>query len=416
MKAKDTLKKLISIESVAESGTVEYPYGKGPARALDYMLDICEGFGFRTKNADYKYAYAEIGEGKELIAILCHLDVVPAGNDWNYPPFQGTEADGRIYGRGAIDDKGPAVASVYAMKDLLESDITLNKRIRIIFGQTEENGDWIDIEEYKKSEEIPECGFTPDSSFPAIYGEKGILLLKVKMSLVDGGISFIKGGRAPNMVADKCEAVVGGKRYKFLGCSAHGSTPWEGDNAITKMMEKVYHENKKCVFAKMYMEMFGWNHHGEHAGCEFYDSESGKLSLNPGLIETDDEELVLWLDIRYPVTYSLNDVLDGLKKKAESYGAKVEISYHMKKVLHNKDGPQMQALLSAYREVKGDFSEPCLSGGGSYARAMDNIVAFGPLMPGQENTEHKADEYIKINNLNKLRLIYRKALGNLMEI
>lgn len=112
------------------------------------MLSLCRSFGFRTKNADYRYGYAEIGEGEELIGILAHLDTVPAGEGWNYPPFAGTLADGQLYGRGVEDDKGPAIACVYAMRDLLESGVPLRKRIRLILGQDEETGDWCDISEY----------------------------------------------------------------------------------------------------------------------------------------------------------------------------------------------------------------------------------------------------------------------------
>ena len=168
----NTLKELVSIDSVCEMGEGGFPYGSGPAKALDCVLSKAEDLGFRTKNADYKYAFAEIGQGDEIVAVLGHLDVVPAGEGWNTPAFEATEKDGRIYGRGTVDDKGPTVAAMYAMKDLLDRGKPLNKRVRLIFGQCEEKGDWKDIEAYKANEELPCCGFTPDAEFPALYGEK----------------------------------------------------------------------------------------------------------------------------------------------------------------------------------------------------------------------------------------------------
>ena len=117
------LTELLSIESVSGSGDEKYPYGAGPAMALKYTLALCRRMGFRTKNADGRYGYAEIGSGPELIGILAHLDTVPAGSGWTYPPFAGTLSEGRLYGRGAQDDKGPVIACIYAMKELLDSGV-----------------------------------------------------------------------------------------------------------------------------------------------------------------------------------------------------------------------------------------------------------------------------------------------------
>ena len=169
-----TLNQLCSFKSVtARTDDPEHPYGEETNKALKYMLDTCKGFGFRTVNLDNQIGYAEIGEGEELFGILAHLDVVPVGSGWAHDPFAATVADdGYIYGRGVVDDKGPAVASVYAMKDLLDSGRKFTKRIRIIFGQTEEKGPWTDMEYYKEHEELPAMGITPDADFPALYGER----------------------------------------------------------------------------------------------------------------------------------------------------------------------------------------------------------------------------------------------------
>ena len=165
----DKVKELIAIPSI--TGAVNEdgkPFGSSVNNALKYMLDLCSSFGFKTKNCDDYLGWAEIGSGKELMGILCHLDVVPTGEGWEHDPFAGEIINGRIYGRGVMDDKGPAMSAVYAMKDILDKEKKLNKRVRIIFGCQEETGDWVDMEYYKEHEEIPTFGFTPDADFPAI--------------------------------------------------------------------------------------------------------------------------------------------------------------------------------------------------------------------------------------------------------
>lgn len=412
----ETLRKLLQYESIAEHGEAPYPYGRPVAQAKDYMLDLCKSFGFRTKDADGKYAYAEIGEGEELIGILCHLDVVPEGDGWDYPAFDGTiaQVDGeeRLYGRGTIDDKGPAVANVFAMKDILDSGRPLNKRIRIIFGQSEENGDWDDIKAYKAQEELPAYGYTPDGEFPAIYGENGITLFKVSYPLADSGFASIKGGSAPNAVPDYCQGeTVDGKKFEAFGKAAHGCAPWLGENAISKAMEGLDEP-----FAVMYNELIGWDLSGAKLGIACVDAASGALTLNAGKVFVEEDNLILYLDIRYPVTAKISDLTDAITMQFAEYGATAELIHHMAPVYMDQHGPVMQALLSAYRQVTGDDTEAMTTGGGTYARAMENIIAFGPVFPGHLCTEHEKNEYILVEDFLKLRQVYRAALEALLEL
>lgn len=411
------LQELIAIPSVtaeAELRSDRYPFGEETAKALDYVLKLCDSFGFRTKNCDGMVGYAEIGEGKDLIGILCHLDVVPVGNDWTYPPFGGEIHDGRIYGRGVMDDKGPAMAAIYAMKDILDSGIKLNKRIRIIFGQTEEDGDWVDMEYYKSHEEMPSLGFTPDADFPAIYGEMGIALITLTMPLAAAGFTSVSGGQAANMVPDYAEAVFNGMHLEAFGKAAHGSTPWEGENAISKLMEQAAKCGCESKLLSFYQEKIGMCMHGEKIDLALSDEVSGKLSMNVGRIWCDEESVKLAMDIRFPVTYQLKDILEPLQRNLAAYGIEIDNVTDMKPVYMEKDGPLISKLMDAYRGVTGDDAEPTVMGGGTYARAMENIVAFGPVFPGRECTEHMKDEYIYIEDLEKAKEIYRLALENLI--
>lgn len=168
------LEKMIKIPSKLEGyDDKEYPFGKNIDDALNEFLKIAENLGFRTKNIDKYCGYVEFGEGEELVGIIGHLDVVPEGEGWTYPPFELTIRDDILYGRGTIDDKGPVIASLYAMKAVMEKT-AIHKRVRLIVGLNEEN-DWKCINYYKEHEEMPIIGFSPDADFPCIYSEKALL-------------------------------------------------------------------------------------------------------------------------------------------------------------------------------------------------------------------------------------------------
>lgn len=414
----EALQGLLEIESICRYGEDSYPYGEGPAKALDYVLELCGRFGFRTKNADYRYGYAEIGEGSELIGILAHLDTVPAGSGWKYPPFAGTLSDGRLYGRGVQDDKGPAIASIFAMKELLDSGRPLRKRIRIIFGQDEETGDWNDIKAYKEAEELPDYGFTPDGDFPAIYAEKGIMLVELSMGLADSGFDDVAGGSAPNMVADFCRASAGGRIFEAHGRSAHASLPWEGDNAITRLMcqlAELPDAQEPPAFAAAYKALIGDSFNGAYMNCDVRDEVSGGLTMNAGTLSVEDGQIKLMLDVRYPVTFDGGELLQRMREAAEPYGMTVRSPYGMKPVYMDRNGGIIKCLLDAYRTVTGDMTEPAVSGGGTYARSMERIVAFGPGFPGKPNTEHEKNENMEVKDLLALKEIYRTALERLLE-
>ena len=172
---------IINIPSVMDkSDNPTKPFGEDCNKALEYMLNLGKRLGFRTKNIDGYCGYIEFGEGKDLVGIIGHLDVVPSGDGWTYPPFEATIKDNKIFGRGAIDDKGPVIASLYAMKAVTEN-LKVNKRVRLILGLNEENG-WKCINYYKKHEELPSIGFSPDANFPCIYAEKHILSVLIKQN------------------------------------------------------------------------------------------------------------------------------------------------------------------------------------------------------------------------------------------
>ena len=281
----EALQKLVSFQSIAKEEGTEYPYGKEVHDAKEYVLTLAKSFGMRVTDVPGKYAYIEIGEGPRLIGILSHLDVVPAGDGWTQDPFGGEIVDGKIYGRGTTDDKGPTIAVLYAMKALKEKT-TLPARIRLILGQTEENGEWRDIEAYTDAEEIPECGFTPDGDFPAIQNELGAMVFRVQMP--QSGFLRGEGGTAPNMVPARAWVKTEFGTYEASGKACHGCAPWLGLNGISELMEKVYQAEPENRFLRMYADLIGKTIYGEKLGIAAED-ESGKLTLNAGLFEVRAE-------------------------------------------------------------------------------------------------------------------------------
>lgn len=407
----EALQKLVSFQSIAKEEGSEYPYGKEVCGAKEYVLELAKSFGMRAEDVPGKYAYIEIGEGPRLIGILSHLDVVPAGDGWTQDPFGGEIVDGKIYGRGTNDDKGPTIAVLYAMKALKEKT-TLSARIRLILGQTEENGEWRDIEAYTEAEEIPECGFTPDGDFPAIQNELGAMVFRVQMP--QSGFLQGEGGTAPNMVPAHARVKTEFGTYEASGKACHGCAPWLGINGISELMEKVHQAEPENRFARMYSDLIGKTIYGEKLGIAAED-ESGKLTLNVGLFEVRDETATLMVDIRYPAKKNPDEISGSLVRQFSSYGASCECVYQVRPLYTPSDSPVLGALLSAYREVTGDEGRPISIGGGTYAKAMPNMVAFGPNFPGHENREHMEDEYILVEDFLKLKEIYERALVYLLD-
>ncbi len=420
----EDLRGLVSIPSVSGEAEGEYPFGKGPYDALAYALELCKSYGFKTKQCGNHCGYAEIGEGEELFGILVHLDVVPAGEGWDTEPFDVTVVDDKLYGRGVIDDKGPAVVIIHAMKELLDNQVKLNKRVRIIFGTSEETGDEDDLRLYKETEELPHMGFTPDADFPVVYLEKGIAGVELSMPLAGSGLIGASGGNAVNMVPDKCTLsyVVDGQEHQVTatGKSAHGSMPELGENAIGNAVAEILRVTEslpvEIPFATFYQECIGMSTDGAGLHCNFEDEQSGGTTVNPGVIRIQDHKVIVSLDIRCAVSCTPDALSASIQKAVESYGVQAELAGWCESVYMPKESEFVQTLMSVYKEVTGREDEPLIMGGGTYARSMEHIVAFGPVLPERECTEHQANEYIYIEDLMKAKEIYYEAIKKMCSV
>jgi succinyl-diaminopimelate desuccinylase len=437
---------LVRIPSVEAEAEGDFPYGKNVYQALAKAVEISENLGFKTKNIDNQAAHVEMGEGEEILGLLCHLDVVPEGSDWTYPPYAAEIHNDKIYGRGTIDDKGPAVAALYGMKIVQELGVKLNKKVRLILGTNEESG-MASLDYYFKKEKMPDLAFSPDATFPAIHAEKGILDLKFSAEIEEKaakeGIKLIeiKGGNATNMVPDYAEAVISGIEKEELkellkeleydqdeleikaennniilgyhGISAHGSMPEDGKNAISYLIDILAELPFAAAgvrdFFSFYKNKIGLEYDGASIGCKDQDDVPTALTFNTGIIKGDQSKIQFIVNIRYPVKSSAEKVVSDIKTELTDL-IDVELLRDAEPLFVAKDDPFIKKLMAAYQEFTGDDSEPIAIGGGTYARKVKKGVAFGPLFPGQPELAHQKDEHIGIDDLVKSAAIYAKAI------
>lgn len=447
----DSLVELIGIESVKGDPGTLMPYGKGVFDALMKMLGLADHLGFDSVNLYSHMGYVDYGEGDETLAVLTHLDVVPAGEGWTYPPFQGTVADGRIYGRGAIDNKGPAVAVMYALQALEENSVPLKKKVRLLFGCDEESG-WNDIDFYNRTVgEVPDMAFSPDAEFPIINAEKGMVQFRlttprVKEAQVNSRLLRIlsmDGGDRPNVVPAKaeCELVCpvepviklaelfsadhpvdlswevvedGRLRITAVGKSAHASKPEGGVNAITWLAAFLntlpLADDALSRTVRAVSRHIGTKTDGSALGIARED-DSGALTVNLGYLHTNEEDVQFGLDIRYPISETESFVVSHVESAFTGFEVKKATSLASHYV--EPDSDLVVGLSNAYEDVMHEKAY-CLSmGGATYARAFPNSVAFGPLFPGQTGTEHQPNEYIEIDSFIKLADLVAAAIAEL---
>lgn len=449
---------LIQIPSViCPSNNSHHPFGESINNALEYMLNLGKNLGFRTKNMDGYCGYIEFGEGKELIGIIGHLDVVPVGNDWIYPPFSGTISNNRIYGRGAIDDKGPVISSLYAMKYIMET-CKVRKRVRLILGLNEEN-DWKSIHYYQKHEETPTIGFSPDANFPCIYAEKSILTSYLKMDYSD----FLKQDiviheidtykNAINVVPKICSVILKINSHKITMCdfitnlksiikennfeidiykideeeikltshgiSSHAAYPNLGVNAISRLLV-VLHQIFDLY--QLHIELLDFFHsyintqyYGENLKINFED-ESGKLTLNVGDFYLKNNILQIGLNLRIPITVNMITIGKNFMKYTSPYWNVDFDTISYKPALYiSKRNILVKTLCDIYNKETHSNLDPIAIGSATYARAFNNCIPFGPNFPGDKDMCHQTDEFVDIDKLLLSCKLYVKAILALNE-
>ena len=425
----ESLQELIRIRSVGEEAGA-HPFGDGPHACLMACLALGERLGFRTASVDDMAGYVEYGSGEEMVAVLGHLDVVPEGDGWNYPPYGAVIDNGRLYGRGAVDDKGPTVAALYALRAIADSGVALSRRIRVIFGLNEEKGSLCIKHYVNKGEELPVMGFTPDGEYPIINGEKGIVTATfVRRLSADGEkrIAAFSAGIAANVVPEFATAELTfapegklpekvsatGTRVEARGVNAHGSTPELGENAIGRLLlalDGLGLSGDHGEAVHFLAEHIGMETRGKSLGIALSDDISGELTLNFGVAKLEGDTLSVTINIRYPVTRKLEEFYSALVAKMAEGGFTETSLAHKQALYMPPESELIRCLSKVYEEQTGEPAQLISMGGGTYAKAMPNTVAFGPIFPGDEAVEHKPNEYIELSKLMKNAKIIAAAM------
>lgn len=449
------IREIVAIPSVGGPAEPGAPFGPGPRAALEKFVEMSRRLGFRAWTFADGVGIAELGDESlpEMVGVLAHLDVVPAGEGWSCDPWVGKVEDGFVYGRGVADDKGPAVSVLYAMMALRDEGVKLKRRIRLIVGTNEESGSRAIQGYVAAGQEIPVAGFTPDADFPLINGEKGVITPTCRAPFApDGGavqVVSLKAGVASNAVPSSATAVLrvapeavarlnraledfaaprdaslkceesgeGLYTLTMTGLAFHGSRPQFGSNAaahLVSFLRLMGIGGEQGKFLETIDCLVGHQTRGENLGVALYDDISGFSSLCWGMIYTEGSEIVFTLNYRFPVTFKLEEVHEKFLSALTSHGITVEPTEGMAPLYVPENSALVKALMRAYQDETGDTtSRPMSIGGGTYAKEMPNIVAFGNAMPGEATHIHETDERWSVDHIITHTKIMAAALGAL---
>ncbi len=439
------LSKLVAIPSVKGEPEEGMPYGKENARVLATMLEMAEKYGFSVNNHENYVGTIDFDPSKETtLGVLCHLDVVPEGTGWTNPPYTLTLKGGKLYGRGSADDKGPAIAVLYAMRALRDCGYSLSRNVRFIVGCDEECGS-SDLVYYRGKEQLPPYVFTPDASYPVINLEKGHIFAEVgaDKTYVGGEKTIISahGGVATNAVPEKAYATLRGfskaeilEALKLLpegvtanvvekgdlcditinGVAAHASNPYSGKNAVTALFKVLgaldTADDRAKFFANLTNVLVYGEGDGTSLGIKVSDEKSGALTFVFSVFNFENGKFTGKYDIRFPICENCASIRAKCEKALAT--ACLSITDWKGKEPHyvDENSDFVQALLSVYTEMTGKPGHCIAIGGGTYVHEVPGGVAFGAEFIGEDAHIHGADEYISLENLILNTKIFAEAI------
>ncbi|MBX3119622.1 MAG: Sapep family Mn(2+)-dependent dipeptidase [Fimbriimonadaceae bacterium] len=443
----DDTVKMLQFPSLEEAALPNAPFGQANRDALDFGISICKSWGWNTKDGEGYYGYGEFGKGKKLILVLGHLDVVPTGPGWKHAPFGAEIDEGYIYARGAEDDKGPTMAALYAARALEQTFPDLDARVRVVFGCNEESGMEC-VKKYGEREEHPTFGLAPDSGWPCYHAEKGIADLFITVPLGESEYQILEasGGQRRNIVPDYAMArvKVAASQKKLVeqkladawdknvawswesgevlkveaaGKAAHGSTPFSGDSAVTRLFRFLYETSPLSTESYYAALLYASHPSGVGLGIHDRDDVSKDLTSNLGVLSSESGLLHLLVNVRYPVTWQGDTLLSRCQEFcAESpHGFKVTEFVDSASLYFPVDSPLVKAICEVYKLETGEDRRPGVMGGGTYARMLPNTISIGTGWEG-DGKAHETDERLKVEHLYKMSRIYAHILYRLATI
>lgn len=390
--------RLVAVDSVRGPAQPGMPFGPGPAKALELGLEIARELGLETVNCNNMIGYAQVGQGEACLATITHLDVVPSAG-WAEDPFTLRRREGYIIGRGVLDDKGPSVLCLYALKYLKDRGVELRYPVRALLGADEECK-MQDLEYYLDNYPAPLFCFSPDANFPLCNGEKGIYHARITSGLPLDKIADIRGGVAPNVIPGSAEAWVHAGELESTdsvtatregelwhleakGQGGHACHPEEACNAIALLVDYILEKNILSGDEKEFflgLQRLHGDYYGRGIGAQAEDTMFTPLTIIGGEIGVDNGHIFQSVDSRYPTTSS-GDKLTALLEKNWGGMAKVVKTGDSEPFYMSLDNPAIQVCIEAYNTVTGEKAKPYTIGGGTYARHFPNAVSFGPEHP-----------------------------------
>ena len=436
--------RLIKIDSSldGEHAAPGAPFGPGPRAALDEALAIAKRMGLEVHDGDGYAGYADLpGNSGQQLGVIGHVDVVPAGEGWSFPPFEVTRKDGFLIGRGTSDDKAPVLSALYGLKFWIDRGADLRHTVRFIFGCNEESG-MDELPYYLAHHEAPDFLFTPDAEFPLAYGEKGLFGVTLSKELADGALVEFSGGTASNAVPGLASAVVravaaalpaadriaiepageGLARVMATGIPGHASLPEGTVNAIG-VLARYLASAGMCSD-----EEAGWlgfvadmaeSTDGAAAGVACRDDDFADLTSVVGIARFENGRFWFTVDIRFPAATTGDALKAAFERLSSAHGAAAEITRSQEPFLVNPDTAPVRALMTAYRDATGSDVKPFTMGGATYAREFPNAVSFGPAeegvveKPAWVGGMHGIDEGMAEEELKRAMRVYIRAFGEL---
>ena len=429
------LKEFVAINTIMDlkTSSKEAPFGLGVRKGLDFVAELGKKLGYKVDYCSHYVTELTMGEGP-LIDVYCHADVVPVSKNWKTDPFQVSIVDGKMYGRGVSDDKGPGIASLYGIKMLSDLGYLNAYKVRLIVGGNEENGS-AGLEAYfhELKKDYPAYGISPDGDYPLIYAEKGIFTYKATYDIEIPGLEEFNFGETTNVVLGEVKLAIDSKadldkavedfqkanknikiyledgQVVIKGKPAHGSLPWEGVNAGLyglKFLAKLLNVFELETIFNDYNDGKGTSFDGNYPS-KYFDGSS----YNIGKMSYENGKLVLVCNMRLPEGVKPEDACENVQVKT---GAKVEFLGGAPALINDPRSPFIQELLKAYVAQTGDTeSKPLAIGGGTYARDSKNTVAFGCTFQGRDPKMHQDDEVFSLEDFYASMYIVAAAVDNL---
>lgn len=429
------LRRWIAVPSVQGAPAENAPFGAEVRRMLDLALDTARGYGFEARDIDGYAGDVSLGSGAQTMGILAHLDVVPAGDGWKHDPWGAEIENGKLYGRGTMDDKGPALCALYAMRAVRDAGVPLKDGVRLILGCDEETG-MSDMRYYASKYQTPDYGFSPDAAFPVINIEKGGIGFVISKYTggegdADRAVLSLYAGERPNVVPGIAKAelkvadvaafradvarVAAEKGFKLSvaeedgkvvltaeGQNAHAAEPHLGVNAAGMLLIALKllgaGGNSKDAIAAL-ADRLGMDYDGAAIGIKQSDELSGALTCNLGILRYDGCNLTAQLDIRYPLCADEKDMCGAVTMAFKD--SRMAVTCVGSHAPHHVPAEHkvVRGLLQVYHEVTGLDAYAYAIGGGTYSRMMPNTVAFGLSFPGDVDCCHMPDECVDIDKM-----------------